>query len=35
MIIIDVDDNNFSESPEDLGKIINLIDGELHGLFKK
>jgi len=35
MIIIDVDDNNFSENPEDLGKIINLVDSELHGLFKK
>jgi deoxyadenosine/deoxycytidine kinase len=35
LVIIDVDDNNFSEKAEDLGKIINAIEGELHGLFKK
>jgi deoxyadenosine/deoxycytidine kinase len=35
LIVVDVDDNNFSEKPEDLGKIYNLIEGELHGLFKK
>ncbi len=33
MIIIDVDDNNFSESPEDLGKIIRQIDAQINGLF--
>lgn len=33
LLIIDVDDNNFSESAEDLGLIINKIDGELYGLF--
>lgn len=33
ILIVDVDGNNFSEKAEDLGKIINSIDGELHGLF--
>ena len=34
IIIVDVDDINFSESKEDLGKVIRLIDAELNGLFK-
>ncbi|MDQ3190897.1 MAG: deoxynucleoside kinase, partial [Bacteroidota bacterium] len=33
LLIVDVDNNNFSENAEDLGKIINMIDGEIHGLF--
>ena len=33
LLIIDVDDNNFHQSKEDLGKIIESIDGKLHGLF--
>lgn len=33
LLIIDVDENNFHEDAEDLGKIINAIDGEIHGLF--
>ncbi len=33
LLIIDVDNINFVENPEDLGNIINRIDGELHGLF--
>lgn len=33
LLIIDVDDNNFKETPEDLGLIIHKIDTELHGLF--
>ncbi|HET6243510.1 MAG: deoxynucleoside kinase [Bacteroidetes bacterium] len=33
LLIVDVDTNNFSENAEDLGKIINMIDGEIHGLF--
>lgn len=33
MLIIDVDDNAFHENKEDLGKIINAIDAEIHGLF--
>ena len=35
LLIIDVDDNNFHQSKEDLGKIIESIDGKLHGLFDK
>lgn len=34
VMIVDIDENNFSESKEDLGKIIRMIDGELNGLFK-
>lgn len=33
LLIVDVDNNNFSEKPEDLGLIINKIDAELNGLF--
>lgn len=33
LLIVDVDNNNFIESQEDLGEIIQKIDGELHGLF--
>lgn len=33
IIIIDVDTNRFHESDEDLGRIIQSIDAELHGLF--
>jgi len=32
-LIIDVDNNNFPENQEDLGKIINAIDAEINGLF--
>lgn len=34
LLIIDVDNNNFSEKAEDLGTIINSIDAKLHGLFE-
>jgi len=34
LLIIDVDDINFSEDEEDLGKVITKIDAEIHGLFK-
>jgi deoxyadenosine/deoxycytidine kinase len=34
ILIVDVDNNNFSEKAEDLGKIINGIEAELHGLFE-
>jgi deoxyadenosine/deoxycytidine kinase len=34
LLIIDIDTNNFFDDSEDLGKIINKIDGELHGLFQ-
>ena len=33
LLIIDVDNLNFVDSPEDLGNVISRIDGELHGLF--
>jgi len=33
LLVIDVDDINFVDEPEDLGNIINKIDAELHGLF--
>ncbi|MBN8702132.1 MAG: deoxynucleoside kinase [Bacteroidetes bacterium] len=33
LLIIDVDDNKFSEKKEDLGKVIQKIDGEINGLF--
>lgn len=33
LLIIDVDNINFVNKPEDLGDIISRIDGELHGLF--
>ncbi|QIE60240.1 deoxynucleoside kinase [Rasiella rasia] len=34
LLIIDVDNLNFVDNPEDLGAVINKIDAELHGLFK-
>jgi deoxyadenosine/deoxycytidine kinase len=33
LLIVDVDNNNFSENPEDLRNVINKIDAELFGLF--
>jgi len=33
LLVIDVDDLNFVDNPEDLGAVINKIDGEIHGLF--
>ncbi|MFA5574256.1 MAG: deoxynucleoside kinase [Brumimicrobium sp.] len=33
LLIVDVDNNNYHENPEDLGKIIASIDAEIHGLF--
>ncbi|MFK2819458.1 deoxynucleoside kinase [Flavobacteriaceae sp. LMIT009] len=33
LLIIDVDDLDFVDNPEDLGSIINKIDAEIHGLF--
>lgn len=35
LITFDVDDLNFVDNPEDLGLVIEQIDGQLHGLFKK
>ncbi|RYY88241.1 MAG: deoxynucleoside kinase [Chitinophagaceae bacterium] len=33
LLIINGDENKFGERPEDFGKIVNLIDAELFGLF--
>ncbi|MFT5252322.1 MAG: deoxyadenosine/deoxycytidine kinase, partial [Flavobacteriales bacterium] len=33
LLVIDVDNINFVDNPEDLGNIITKIDAELHGLF--
>ena len=33
LLIIDVDDLNFSENEEDLGSVIEKIDDAIHGLF--
>jgi deoxyadenosine/deoxycytidine kinase len=33
LLIVDVDDNRFHKSAEDLGTIIRAIDAEVHGLF--
>lgn len=33
LLIVDVDNINFLDNPEDLGNIINRIDAELNGLF--
>jgi len=35
LLIIDVDDINFSENEEDLGSVIEKIDAEIHGLFEE
>ena len=34
LLIIDVDENNFSENAGDLGEVIQKIDAEIHGLFE-
>jgi deoxyadenosine/deoxycytidine kinase len=33
LLVVDVDNINFSENPEDLGTIIHSIQTEIHGLF--
>jgi len=33
LLIIDVDNINFVDNPEDLGSVINTIDAEINGLF--
>ncbi len=33
LLVIDIDENNFPDDQEDLGKIIRRIDAELFGLF--
>ena len=34
LLIIDVDNNNFSDNPEDLSVVIDKVNAEIHGLFK-
>ncbi len=33
LLVIDVDEVNFVDTPEDLGSVINKIDAEINGLF--
>ena len=33
LLIIDIESNNFAESKEDLGEVINKVNSELYGLF--
>jgi len=33
LLIIDIESNNFAENKEDLGEVINKVNGELYGLF--
>jgi len=33
LLIVDVDNLDFVDNPEDLGSVINTIDAEIHGLF--
>ncbi len=33
LLVINVDDLDFEKSPEDLGKIIELVDSQINGLF--
>lgn len=33
LLVIDIDDINFAENPEHLGRIVEKINAEIHGLF--
>lgn len=33
VLIIDIDNNNFADNPEDLGIVVNKINAEINGLF--
>jgi deoxyadenosine/deoxycytidine kinase len=33
LLIIDVNELDFKQNPEDFGKVIELVDAEMHGLF--
>ncbi|MBQ9639735.1 MAG: deoxynucleoside kinase [Bacteroidales bacterium] len=35
LLIIDIDDLNFADNPDDLGTVINMIDAEYNGLFQQ
>jgi len=34
LLVIDANNIDFKNRPEDLGKVVNLVQGELHGLFQ-
>ena len=34
LLVIDANSVDFKNSPDDLGKVVNLVQGELHGLFQ-
>lgn len=34
ILIVDIENNDFTNNPQDLSKVIDQIDAELHGLFK-
>lgn len=34
VLIVDIENNDFTNNPQDLSKVIDQIDAELHGLFK-
>ncbi len=33
LLIINADEIDFEQNPEDLGRVINLVDSQIHGLF--
>jgi deoxyadenosine/deoxycytidine kinase len=33
LLVINVDNLDFKNNPEDLGKVVNMVSAELHGLF--
>ncbi len=35
LLIINANEVDFKNNPEDLGKVVNMVQAELHGLFKK
>jgi len=34
LLVIDANEVDFKNRPDDLGKVVNLVQGELHGLFQ-
>ena len=34
LLVINADELDFNENPEDLGKVFNIVSAELHGLFQ-
>jgi len=33
LLVIDINNLDFKNRPEDLGNVVNLVSAELHGLF--